>query len=247
MRIPTLLQGLPKLLEDNSATILTVVGVVGTVSASYLTVLSTVKATRILDHGLQEPRTKRDVVGEVWKCYIPPAVVIATTCTSIILANRISTRRAAAVASAFAITEKAFSEYRERVVETFGKNKEEEVRADIATRRVARTYGPDTVILNEGGVLCLETFTGRYFRCDLEAVRKAQNDINVQIIRENYASLGDFYDLVGLPSTDNSEELGWTSDKMLEIIFTAVLTPDSKPCLALEYQLCPIRKYDMFS
>jgi hypothetical protein len=58
-----------------------------------------------------------------------------------------------------------------------------------------------------------------------------------------YASLSEFYDRIGLPTTPYSEEVGWNSDHMMEIVFSTVLTEANQPCVVLEYLVSPIRGY----
>jgi hypothetical protein len=58
-----------------------------------------------------------------------------------------------------------------------------------------------------------------------------------------YASLSDFYHLIGLPSTSFSDEVGWTSDKLLELEISTVLSEDERPCLSIGFNVAPIRNY----
>ena len=50
-----------------------------------------------------------------------------------------------------------------------------------------------------------------------------------------YATLDDFYDIIGLGKTGLSTDLGWDSDRLLEIKLSTVLTEDNRPCLAFDY------------
>jgi len=69
----------------------------------------------------------------------------------------------------------------------------------------------------------------------METIRRAENDINSQIHNEMYATLSDFYDIVGLPHTSMSDETGWDSAKKLEIKYSPVMAPGGKPCISFEY------------
>src|SRR5690606_8861442 len=110
--------------------------------------------------------------------------------------NHVGTRRAAALAAAYSISDKAFTEYKEKVKEIVGENKERKVTTAIAEDHVRENPpGKGTVIISSGDVLCHESFTGRYWMCDAETIRKAENELNRQIINDSYASLGDFYQL----------------------------------------------------
>ena len=78
---------------------------------------------------------------------------------------------------------------------------------------------------------------------DLETIRKAQNDINNQILTHQYASLTDFYDNLDLPKTQMSDEIGWNQDQLLTLNFSATLTPENRPCMMIEYRAKPIREF----
>jgi hypothetical protein len=244
---------LAKLTADNSPVILTAIGVVGTLTTAYLTGKASFKAAQILDDHetlvLQkeaEPLTTREKAQTVWKLYIPPASSAVCTIACIILANRIGGRRAAALAAAYAISERGFEEYRQKVAEKIGMTKEQKVRDEIAQDRVNRNPPPgnEVVLLGDGSVLCQDHFSGRYFLSDMETLKKAQNDINYTLINDYYASLTDFYQKVGLPSTGISDEFGWNANRLLELSFSTTLAPESnKPCLVVDFVVTPIRNF----
>jgi len=246
-----------KFTVDNAPLILTVIGATGTVTTAYLTAKATFQAAKkiqdkqFIEH-LHVPANEHkntemsntDKVKLVWTCYIPPAAAGVGTVTAIIYSNRISSRRAAAMAAAYSISQKAYDEYKEKIVEKLGVTKEQKARDEIAQDRLDRNPPGDNVIIAAGGeVLCLDQFTGRYFKSDMETLKKAQNDTNYQILSRDYASLSDFYDRVGLPATSFSEEVGWNADKKCELLFSTVLAPDGKPCISFDFDISPIRNY----
>lgn len=251
MTLTSLAKRTEKFLADNSPTVLTVVGVTGTITTAYLAAKASFKASEILDDELERRRlynensnpSLRESARLVWKEYIPAAGVGVTTITCIILANRIGNRRAAAMAAAYSISEKAFVEYKEKVVEKLGENKEREVRDEIAQDQVNANPTGEQVLVGDGNVLCFDSFTGRYFRGSMEIIKKAQNDTNYEILHNNYCSLGSFYDRLGLPPVSFSEEVGWNSDHLLEIEFSTVLADDGQPCLSMRFHVEPIRSY----
>lgn len=238
-----LLKRTEKVLIDNSPLIMTAVGVAGVVTTAYFTGKASIKADRLLAEEVPDldPKEKAKLV---WKLYIPAVASAGITITAVILANRISTRRAAALASAMAISRDALREYQEKVVEKFGEKKEAEVRNEITKDRMIREPASksDVVIIN-GTVLCYDKYLGRYFSSDMETIRRAQNDINEQIIHSHYASLGDFQTKVGIQTSEISDEVGWNLDHMLEIKFDHDLSDDNRPCLVIEYEVSPARAY----
>jgi hypothetical protein len=115
--------------------------------------------------------------------------------------------------------------------------KEQKIRDELAQQRISSNppTSREVIITGKGEVMCCELFTHRYFRSDMETLRKAQNDLNEKIFHSFYVPLNEFYDLVGLPHTSNSGYLGWDSDKLMELKFSAVMSEDGEPCLAFEY------------
>lgn len=219
-------------LRSNSPTILTGAGVTGVLTTSYLVG----KASYAV--GESEYSCGRDMkylIKNHWKEFIPAAASGALTIACIIGGTRIGAKRAATAYSLLAISEKAMVEYKDKVVEVIGEKKEKAIRDEIAQDQVTKTAGSSAIIVAEGDVLCFEQHTGRYFKCDMETLRRAENDINAQLHSENEANLNDFYHLVGLDHTSYSSCTGWTSDKNLKLSYTAVLTDKGKPCISFEY------------
>lgn len=235
------LKRLSKFSADNSPAILTAIGVAGTVTTAILTAKASFKAVRIIDD-LDRP-SRSDKVKAVWPHYIPAIGVGCISIGCIIMANGIGTRRAAGMATALTLSERAFSEYKEKVVERLGENKEREVRDEIAQDRVNKNPFNEVVIVGDGNVLCYDAYTGRYFFSSMEDLKKAQNDINYRVLNDYYASLTDFYSKIGLDRTSFSDEVGWNSDKMLELNFSATLTESGKPCIVVDFATSPIRDF----
>ena len=222
--------------KSNSPEILTAMGVSGVITTSYFTAKATKQACGMLES--EDPYMPfKERAKIVWKCYIPAGVSGVVTIGCIIGASKSNARRTAAAVTAYSVTEKAFSEYKEKVVEEFGKNKEEKVREAIAQDHVEKNPpgSSEVIMIGTGQVLCCELYTHRYFKSDMEALRKAQNDINAMIVNGLYVTLDEFYDLIGLTHTSSSNELGWDSDRLLELRFTPVLAEGNEPCIAFEY------------
>jgi hypothetical protein len=244
-----------KITADNSPNILTAIGVTGTIATAVLTGKASLKAGKIIEREMDrrdrdqespyEEMGSREAFEMVWKLYIPAAVSMSMTIACIIGANRIGTRRAAAMAAAYSLSERAYTEYKDKIIEKFGETKEQAARDEIAQERIDRNpISEKSVIVASGGdVLCYDAYTDRYFRSDMETLRKAQNDINQMVINANYASLSDFYDHIGLPRTSHSDEVGWTTEKMLELHFSAALVDDKNPCISIEFAVAPVRDY----
>lgn len=183
---------------------------------------------------------KREIVKYTWKSYIPTAIMGLVTIGCIVGAHKEHLRRNAALVSLYSLTETAFKEYKEKVVETIGKNKELKVRDDISADRIKHNPVGDNEIIftGKGEMLCYDSMSGRYFKTDIEKVRKAQNELNRRLMSEMFISLNEFYDELGLSHIRLGEEMGWNIDKdLINITFSAQLTEKEEPCLVLNYEV----------
>jgi Family of unknown function (DUF6353) len=228
--------------KANSPVLLSVMAGLGTVATAYLTARASFQAAETIaidevEHGYSHNRKQRlkDRTKLVWKFYIPPAISTISTIVCITGSNRFGARKTLAAQTAFAFTERAYAEYRDRVIEEFGERKDQTIRDKMAEDRVAKTPPPEILVSGPGNVLCCEMWTGRYFISDMESLRKAQNELNARLLKHDYATLDDFYYILNIPITTSSGEAGWKSDKLMELEFSAVLTPDGRPCLTFNY------------
>lgn len=255
MDFSSIIRRVGKFATDNSPAICTTAAVVGTVATAYFTGRAVLRADSIVYNYEQEAReltgdpeyviNGRKYVELTWEQFIAPAVSVACTIACIVAANRIGTRRTVAMAAALAISEKAYDEYKEKVVEKIGNNKERKVRDEIAQDRVTKNRELDSMVLLEDSlsVLCMDLYTGRPFVSDMESLRRAENDINFQINHNMYASLSDFYERIGLTATSMSDDFGWNADRLLELEFSHALTPSGRPVLTIDFRVEPIRGY----
>ena len=236
MNLPIFLTRATKSLKRNSPEVLTALGVSGVLSTSYLVGKASFEASGKLESEMPDMSVK-EKVKIVWKCYIPAGISGTLTIGFIIGATKASGRRTAAAVAAYSLTERVFAEYREKVVEEIGKGKEQKIRDEVVQDRVSKIPpgSREVIIAGTGHVLCCELFTHRYFRSDMETLRKAQNDINARVVNDRYVALDEFYDLIGLAYTSNSSYLGWDSDKLMDLEFSTVISDGGEPCLAFDY------------
>lgn len=252
------IQASQKAIKENAPAIMTTVSVVGVASTALLTARASFKASQVLQEEksklqwdtIEDPEPKQDLelkekIKLTWPIYIPPATIAAITVANVIMLNRTGARRAAAATALYTVTDKAFTEYKAKVVEKIGETKEQTVRDEVAQDNVTKNPPKDreVIITGSGDVLCYDTITGRYFNSDIETIRKSQNDINQKILNDMYASLSEFYDLIGLAPTPYSEDVGWNVDDLLDLSFSTTLTEDGRPCVSMDYRVAPIVGY----
>lgn len=244
------------LVEQNATAILTGVGVIGTIATAVLTGRATIKAARLIEDAevhklIHEPKDKdgEPALGNLekafltWPLFLPAVGAGAVTVTSIIYANRISSKRAAALAAAYGLSEKAFSEYKEKALQHLGIKKEEALVDEIAQDKVNLNPPMQTIIVGDGEVLCYDAPSGRYFKGNVEKIRAAENKVNYEIIHQHAASLSSFYEEIGLPPTSYSDDVGWNMDNLIGLTMSSVLTDENKPCLVIDFKVAPVTGY----
>lgn len=258
-----------KAVSKRSPEILTGLGIAGMVTTTVLAVKATPKALRLIEEEKKQQNRKLleeakesgheiraqinklkpiEVVKVAWKPYIPAAVTGIVSIGCLIGASSVSARRNAALATAYQLSTTALTEYKDKVVETIGEEQEKIIREKVAQDKIDKhpIKESEVVVIGSGEVLFLEPVSMQCFKSDIESVRKIINDINYRLTTgmEEYISLSEFYDEIGLPHTSISDDIGWNlgRDGQLEADFVAAKTIDGKPCLMLDYMVKP--RYD---
>lgn len=232
----------------HSPEILTGIGIAGMIATTVLAVKATPKALKLIEEKKQEENTDQlmpiETVKTAWKCYIPAAVTGAASIVCLIGASSVSLRRNAALAAAYKLSETALTEYREQVVETIGEKKEQTIREKVSQKQIEKTpvSTNEVYITGEGETLFLEPLSKRYFKSDIERVRRVENLLNKQMLHDfcGVASLNEFYDELGLERTDTGDILGWNTERLIDLDITAGMTQNGKPCLVIGHYNAPI-------
>lgn len=252
--------------SKHSPEILTGVGIAGMIITTVMAVRATPKALELLDEerdrqndelleGAKEKGQETfrqiteleplDMVRTAWKPYIPAAVTGTISVICLVSSTRVSTKRNAVLAAAYRLSEAAFSEYKEKTVETVGEKKEQLIRDKVAKHQIEKDPVSDSeVILTEkGDTLCYDALSGRYFKSDIDRIKRAENELNRELVNSMYISLNEFYYILGLKETKLGDDLGWNiDDGLIDISFSSQLADDGTPCLVMDYRVAP--RYD---
>lgn len=261
MKLQAITKNVGSALKKHSPGILTGIGIAGMIATTVMAVKATPKAMSLIEEagykkGSDEnpimdmeytPLTKLEIVKVAWKPYIPAIVTGVGSIACLVGASSVSARRNAALATAYTISETALREYKDKVVETVGEKKEKSIRDAIAKDKIDKNpVQKNEVVLTDGGAtLCYDELSGRYFKSDIEKLRRAANELNHQMLSDGSASLNDFYYLIGLDNIKIGDDLGWdTRMNLLDLDFSSQLTSDGKPCLVLQFSIAP--RYDYY-
>lgn len=252
-------------MTKHSPEILTGVGIAGMITTTVLAVKATPKAMELIEeaerqkhadiHGQyhrveREPLTKLEVVKAAWKPYIPAAITGTLSTACLLGASATNYKRNAALATAYQVAATTLADYKEQVVESIGEKREKTIREKVAQKQLDRNpeVTTEVIITGNGEVLFVEPVSMRSFTFDINRLDKVINDLNYRMVvgMEEYISLSEFYDEIGLPRTSVSDEIGWNlgKDGQIEISRHACTTSDGKPALMLEYQVAPRRGFE---
>lgn len=255
-----------KFLGKYSPEILTGIGIAGWITTTVLAVKATPKALHLIEDEIDRQNDENvkeavrlnqdicehvtklkplDLVKTCWKPYMPALGlgVVSTSC--IISANAIHYKRNAALATVYAISERTLLRYKDKVVETLGEKKEKEISNKVAQENVDQNKVSDRsiIITSKGNTLCMDAFSGRYFRSDVDNIKKAINKINRDLTYDHYVSLNTVYGEIGLDNVKNGELLGWNLDNgLIEPRFDTCLAENDEPCVVIDFYIQP--KYD---
>lgn len=233
--------------SKETPTILTALGVSGLITTVILAVKATPKALWIIDKAYyesesNEPLTRKEIIKLTWKCYVPATVIGGVTIACIVGSNHINLRRNAALVGLYTITAESLKDYQEKVIEEIGKNKELKLRDSLSQDKLNKNPVDESqiIITGTGESLFYDSLSGRYFRSDMESIRKKINDFNMALLGELYQTLNEWYDLLNLEPTEMGKDIGWeANDGLLEIHFSAKIATNGVPCIVLEYRKSP--------
>ena len=236
----------------HSTEILAGLAIGGVVTSVASAIYATPKAIKLIEaREEQEERelTKKEVVQTVWKCYVPTVVSMSASIACIIFSDRIHVKRNAALATAYTLSDTAFKEYRTKVIDELGKDKDKKVMDEVAKDKLENAPKVPSTVIVPGGedVLCYDSLFNRYFRSRMDKIQRAVNEINYELMQEMYVSVNELYSEIGLdPIPGMGDDLGWNvGDGLIEIDYSSQLNERDEPCLVLGYRLAP--RYDFIN
>jgi hypothetical protein len=246
---------LARTVTKHSPTILTALGITGFVSTVIMAVRATPKAIEILDYE-RDFRYKEygtdynavinipDTIELTWKVYAPSTLMGVTSIACIIGATSINNRRNVALSSLFAVAESTLKEYQAKVVSTIGESKERKIRSEISGDELKKNpLEPKAIIVSGlGDTLCYDQYTGRYFKGDVETIKKTINEFNHRLLKEMQLPLNDLYFDLGLEAVESGRDIGWDVERgLIEIDISAKLASGDVPCVVLTFKNKPTK------
>ena len=241
-------------LKKRSPEILVAVGVVGTVVSAVMACKATTKINTILDETKEQldkiheyagnpdaaekynaEDAKKDtaiVYGQAGvklaKLYAPAVGLGILSISSILASNNILRKRNMAISAALAAATQDFKDYRNRVIERFGKEVDHQLRYNIKAEEIEETVtdekGKEKKVKknvevadpNASGYAKYFTRSNPYWEEDSSYVemflRSQQNFANDKLKANGHLTLNDVYDMLGFHDSKAGMVVGWIYD-----------------------------------
>lgn len=242
-------------LKKHSPEILIVAGVVGTVTSAVMACKATLKVNEILDeskktidiihkgtkdghiegHTYTQEDGKKDLTiayvqtgVKLAKLYAPAVALGAVSIFAMVKSNDILRKRNVALAAAYATVDKGFKDYRNRVIERFGKDLDRELRYNIKAKEIE-----ERIVDEDGNEKTVTTTVyeadepsdyARFFdeyctgwtkdaEYNLMFLKCQQATANDMLKRKGRVFLNEVYALLGMDQTKAGQVVGWVYDK----------------------------------
>ena len=234
-------------LKRNGSTILTCIGGIGVIATAVTAVKVTPKVAKLLEEERKlkdEELTKLEVVKVAGPHYIPSILIGVGTLACIFGANTFSKHQQASLASAYALLDSSFKEYKKKAIELYGREADKEIISEIARNK----YIDEDIQVEDNNMLFYDEFSGRYFESTSEKVIQAEYNINCEISKHNSVYLNKFYEFLDLAPTDYGKELGWSLGMLeshywanwIEFEHEKVIMGDRMECTIIRFRYEPV-------
>lgn len=233
---------------------LTLIGAFGVGVTAFLSARGTLRANEKLQRersikmtdipGLDRDE-KLDAIMVVAPSYFPAILSGTATLFCIFGANTMSKRQQASLASAYAMLDRSFREYREKVKELIGEDQEGLIRSEIAKEH----YTPGCFDPGPGEQLFYDYTTGEYFESSFLMVVDAEYQLNRKLALEGCVSLREYCDMMGIDSGAWADQVGWTLQNefsaysWIEFEHELVIMPDGLECYIIHMPYMPERGF----
>lgn len=208
--------------KRNGSMILTGIGAVGVITTTVLAVKATPKALIKMEEAKEEKGeelTSIEIIRVAGPIYVPTVLVGMSTIACIFGANILNKRSQAALASAYALLDTSYKEYKDKLKELYGKETHQEIINSIAVEKAkevgihASYLGTPCDLTSEEScgdpALFYDEYSNRYFESTIEQVITAEYHANRNYVLRGYAYLNELYEFLGLEGTDYGSVLGW--------------------------------------
>lgn len=251
--IETGMKNISKTIDKYSPEILLGCGIAGFISTAVLAAKGAVKAETKLDElhielaESENELTESKIIIEEIKTVLPvyaPAIISGIISTGCVLGSyKISSKRTAAWATAYELTQASLIEYKDHVREKIGEKKEREIEHEIKQEHVLKDPPPESlcygndVVMGDGTELY--RFRGHYFRIKHDEIFKAFDAIKDRLNSgsDDWIPLSELYWELGIRdySAAEGDDYGFFEGDKPFPIFDAEIAPNGGTCQVIDF------------
>ena len=139
--------------------------------------------------------------------YLPTIIIGVSTIACILGANVLNKKQQASLISAYALLQKSYNEYRDKVDELYENS-------SIVDKEIAKDVYDNTKPSVSSDEKCLfyDMFSKRYFESNKVDVIAAEYHFNRNFTLRGYATLNELYEFLGVDKIDGGDSIGWSID-----------------------------------
>lgn len=231
-------------LKKHAPTILTAVGIGGSISSVIFAIKATPTAMKLIEERKQreqkEKLTALETVDTCWKIYIPMGATLATAIGCMVGANCLSLRRQAALLGLYSAQGELLKNYKEKVVEALGQDEEKAIAKGAATETADQKVVKALPAPKDGEELYFDTMTGQFFVSSPEKFEIAKLSFENSLFGmidsfTDGGTINDWLEIVGENTISDGYMLACPSPDL----FDPIVTPGK-----VKGQLCYNVQYD---
>ncbi len=193
--------------------------------------------------------TPVDKVRLTWKTFVPSAILGVGSIWCLVMSNKESMKREAAVLGAYHLANEHLHSYEKKVESLMGEAKNKQIKEEIATEKAQKALETDkNVIINDssadGLMWCYSIPEQRWFRSSYEIIKTAENHINERLKDEMSVCVNDFYDAIGskdLPQVATGYKNGWNvNNDWLRVVYGSYIE-NGRYGMSIDYNIEPLQ------
>lgn len=222
--------------------------VVGVIATAVTSAIATRKAVKKLDEAeavFGEKVDGKEMVKLVGRYYIPPALIICGTVTSIVCAERINGKAIASATAAAALLKKSYDKYGDAVKNVFGLEGDKRVKEEMRCLDSKRPPEKSELYWIGFGY-------DDYFEAKPSDIERAEYIMNKWLRQGRAVSVGDFFDIVGIEPNAICNGWGWSmyelfqtmDDGWLSINLDMIDTDTDRPAYAIDFDCKPSEDFE---
>ena len=238
-------KSIKKSLSKNKSKIYTGIGVGLLISSNITTAIATYKNADYMKKlkvaYKQGIITKKEyalaLLNNVGKYYIPSISSVLLGSGFVIASDKKDAAKYAALTTLYDHKDKCIDKIKNSIKEQYGERKLNKLNDDMASKELTNKEIPDNIIIynDDTDSLFYETFSGRYFKMNVEKFKQLINDVNHRLLNEMFISINELYYELKLPYVDSGNLIGFNiDDGLIEYTMSAQLK-DDKPVIVVSF------------